>query len=130
MVFLPKDPAEREICKARVNQIIAGENQKLLGWRDLDTQAEYAGIGPSALVAEPYIEMVFIEAAPGLDADAFERELYKIRKQASEQLRGEKEPAQREVEVLYLQLVDQGHCLQRHAHAQSGSAILSRLDRP
>ena len=90
LVFLPKDPAERAVCKARVNQIIAGENQKLLGWRDLDTQAEKAGIGPTALEAEPYIEMLFIGAADGLDSDAFERELYKIRKQSSEQLRGDK----------------------------------------
>ncbi len=90
LVFLPKDPEERAVCKARVNEIIAAENQKLLGWRDLDTQAEKAGIGPTALAAEPYIEMVLIEAAPGLEQEAFERELYKIRKQASEQLRGEK----------------------------------------
>ena len=90
LVFLPKDDKEREFCKARVNQIIAGENQKLLGWRRLDTQAEKAGIGPTALAAEPVIEMLFIEAAPGLDPEAFERELYKIRKQASEQLRGDK----------------------------------------
>ncbi len=90
LVFLPKDPTERAFCKAKVEEIIAGENQRLVGWRPVPTQAKLADIGPSALAGEPAIEQLFIASAPGLDAEAFERELYKIRKQASEQLRGDK----------------------------------------
>ncbi len=90
LVFLPQDAQEREFCKAKVAEIIAAEKQRLVGWRRVDTQAKKADIGPTALAAEPVIEQLFIAAADGLDTDAFERQLYKIRKQASEQLRGDK----------------------------------------
>ncbi len=89
LVFLPKDATEREFCKAKVEQIIAAEGQRLVGWRRVDTQAKKADIGPTALAGEPHIEQLLIASAPGLDQEQFERELYKIRKQASEQLRGQ-----------------------------------------
>jgi len=35
MLFMPKDPAERETVKSALAKIIADEGQKLLGWRDI-----------------------------------------------------------------------------------------------
>ncbi|MGN6133485.1 MAG: glutamate synthase large subunit [Aureliella sp.] len=92
LVFLPKDAQEREFCKAKVEEIIKAEGQRLVGWRRVPTQAKLADVGPAALAGEPAIEQLFVASAPGLDQEAFERELYKIRKQASEQLRGEASP--------------------------------------
>ena len=89
IVFLPTDPAERELCKTTVAEICLAEGQKLLGWREVPTDADAADLGPTARAAEPKIEQLFVAAADDLDADAFERRLYLIRKQASHRLRGD-----------------------------------------
>ena len=60
----------------------------------MPTQTEKADIGPSAKAGEPHIEQLVIAAAKGLSGDAFERQLYLIRKQASHQLRGDTSLAQ------------------------------------
>ena len=62
-VFLPTDEQERERCKAAVAVICAEEHQQLLGWRDVPTDADAADIGPTARLAEPKIEQLFIAAA-------------------------------------------------------------------
>ena len=90
LVFLPRDGAERAACKATVEGLIKTQGQRLLGWRRVPTAAKKADIGPAALAAEPVIEQLFVGAAEGLDAEAFERQLYLIRKQASHMLRGDK----------------------------------------
>jgi glutamate synthase (NADPH/NADH) large chain len=87
IVFLPKDGTERARCKQVVEELIAAQGQKLVGWRAVPTQAKKADIGPSAKAGEPHIEMLVIAAAKGISSDAFERQLYLIRKQASHRLR-------------------------------------------
>jgi glutamate synthase (NADPH) large chain len=89
LVFLPRDAGEREACKKTVEKLIAEQGQRLLGWRPVPTEAKQADIGPAALAAEPVIEQIFVAAADGLSSDAFERQLYLIRKQASHLLRDE-----------------------------------------
>jgi glutamate synthase (NADPH/NADH) large chain len=86
-IFLPIDPDQRAACKERVNQIIAEQGQKLLGWRPLPTNADAADIGPSARAAEPAMEQLYVAAADGLDRESFERQLYIIRKVSSRTLR-------------------------------------------
>jgi glutamate synthase (NADPH/NADH) large chain len=86
-VFLPRDSRERQICKDTVNQVIAEQGQTLLGWRPLPTAAKAADIGPSARAAEPVIEQLYIASAPGLGRDAFDRQLFVIRKRAGASLR-------------------------------------------
>jgi glutamate synthase (NADPH/NADH) large chain len=81
-MFLPRDPDERRICKQFVEQYIAHQNQKLIGWRKVPTDSAAADIGPSALATEPVMEQVFIEAGENVDRTAFCRQLYLIRKQA------------------------------------------------
>jgi glutamate synthase (NADPH/NADH) large chain len=88
LVFLPKDPKEHAFCKQTVERIVAEQGQRLLGWRRVPTDAKKADIGPTALAAEPAIEQLFVAAADGIDPDAFERQLYIIRKTASHALRG------------------------------------------
>src|SRR5690242_16389536 len=86
-VFLPQKKSEREFCKRVVNEYIAEQGQRLIGWRKIPTNSAAADIGPTAKAAEPYHEQVIIAAAEGLDAEAFERQLYIIRKRASNRLR-------------------------------------------
>ncbi|MGE3315439.1 MAG: glutamate synthase large subunit [Planctomycetaceae bacterium] len=86
-VFLPTDPTQREKCKQTVNQIIAQQGQKLLGWRNLPTAPDEADIGPSARAAEPAMAQIFIAAADGIDQETLERQLFIIQKMSSRLLR-------------------------------------------
>ncbi len=86
--FLPQDAGERELCRRVVEEIVADRGQQLIGWREVPTRPEVADIGATAIDSMPVIEQLFIGAAEGLDQDAFERELYLIRKQATIRLRG------------------------------------------
>lgn len=95
IVFLPKNPAERDACKTIVNELIKKYGQRLLGWRKVPQQADAADIGPSARACEPHIEQLFVAAADGVDHAAFERALYLIRKRASQAVRLESNLSQR-----------------------------------
>ncbi len=92
IVFLPKDEAARREFKDIVNELVAQQGQKLLGWRDVPQRPEEADIGPSAAAAEPYMEMLLVGAAEGLDQDALERQLFVIRKLASHRIRQSDHP--------------------------------------
>ncbi len=90
IVFLPKDAAQREACKLSVEEIIAEHGQRLLGWRHVPT--DHTGLGPSAIASEPIMEMLFVgsdapEGTP-IDAEAFDRKLFLIRKEATHAIRG------------------------------------------
>jgi glutamate synthase (NADPH/NADH) large chain len=86
IVFLPTDDAERARCKETIARIASEQEQELLGWRKVPT--DNSMVGPSALRTEPVMEQLFIGANPNLqDQDAFERQLYIIRKRASSELR-------------------------------------------
>jgi glutamate synthase (NADPH/NADH) large chain len=95
LVFLPRDDAERAICRETVERLIAEHGQQLLGWRRVPQAPDEADIGPTARLGEPHIEQLFIGAAPQLDEAAFERKLYLIRKQASHQLHAQADLQQR-----------------------------------
>ena len=88
-VFLPQLDDERAHCKKAVEQIIAAQGQRLVGWRQVPTDRKTANIGPTAQAGEPRIEQLIVAAAENCAGDAFERQLYLIRKQASSQLRSD-----------------------------------------
>ncbi len=82
MLFLPRDPAQRKKCEAVLAEIIAGEQQSVLGWRDLPV--DNSDLGESVLETEPHIRQIFIGRGDNCaDTDAFERKLMVIRKQAA-----------------------------------------------
>jgi len=89
-VFLPTDKAEREKCKSVVESLVKAQGQQLIGWRDVPVDTDGADVGPTARAAEPKIEQLVISAGDGCEGEAFERQLYLIRKQASNQLRADK----------------------------------------
>jgi glutamate synthase (NADPH/NADH) large chain len=92
IIFLPKDARVRAEFKQIVNDIIAAQGQQLLGWRDVPQRTEQANIGPSAAQAEPYMEMLLVGAAPGVDSATLERKLFVIRKIASHRIRESEHP--------------------------------------
>jgi glutamate synthase (NADPH/NADH) large chain len=90
-----------------VERVVKDQGQRLIGWRSVPTDADGADIGPAARSAEPVVEQLFIAAAPGLTEDAFERELYLIRKQCTRHVRDDASLEQAAF-FLYLFVVDAG----------------------
>jgi glutamate synthase (NADPH/NADH) large chain len=89
MFFLPHDQQHRDRCKQIVKHYVDRKGQRLLGWRKVPTDADGADIGPTARATEPIVEQAFIAAADGIDPDAFERQLYAIRKQAYHKIKAD-----------------------------------------
>ena len=78
LVFLPVDPGQAQQCRDMLANIIREEGQRLLGWRDVPTDA--SSLGPGASKDKPGFQQVFIGRGQAADAAAFERKLYVIRK--------------------------------------------------
>jgi glutamate synthase (NADPH/NADH) large chain len=95
-LFLPKDEAARAHCIATLDAQIASAGQELLGWRDLPTHPDGAGIGNAARASMPQFAQVFI-GAKGVSGDDFERKLYLIRKHSTHLLRGDYELSERQL---------------------------------
>ena len=80
MVFLPVEKYQRLQCEGILERIAREEGLTVLGWRD--TPVDGDAIGRVARHSQPYIEQIFIDRAPGMLEDAFERKLYVVRKRA------------------------------------------------
>ena len=88
-VFLPQTAKNREACEALINNIIAEENQVLLGWRDVPV--DNSNIAQAARDVEPTMRQVFVGGinadSDQFDAAAFERKLFVIRKRIEHAVR-------------------------------------------
>ncbi|HSY20177.1 MAG TPA: glutamate synthase large subunit [Candidatus Acidoferrales bacterium] len=85
-LFLPKNPAEREVIKAELAKIIAAEGQTVIGWRDVPV--DNSSLGKTAVAAEPFMAQVFVGRSEKIkDDQAFERKLFVIRKVAERKIR-------------------------------------------
>jgi glutamate synthase (NADPH/NADH) large chain len=79
LVFLPRDPAQREKVQVLLHTIVEEEGQRMLGWRAVPTDDRM--LGATARSVEPHIVQVFVGRGPGVrDHAHFERKLYVIRK--------------------------------------------------
>ena len=79
MVFLPGDASTREACERAVEKAVRDEGQAFLGWRDVPFDS--ATLGPTAQRSRPVIRQFFVGRGDGLvDAMAFERKLYVVRR--------------------------------------------------
>ena len=124
LVFLPPRKDERELCKRAVEQIIQEQGQQLLGWRRVPTDRDQADLGPSARRSEPHIEQLLLRAAPGIEGDAFERQLYLIRKRASRLLR--RDASLEQAKAFYVcSLSTRVLVVQGYAHSRAAAAVLS-----
>lgn len=84
MVFLPTDPVQSKRCQDIFERVIKEEGQTLLGWRDVPTDDSL--IGSTAKAGEPVFEQIFIAKNEELDAPAFDRKLYVIRKRVENEI--------------------------------------------
>ena len=82
MCFLPTDRTDQAQLVALLEQTVADEGQRVLGWREVPTDDRR--IGSTARATQPTIRQLFIGAGPAHedDQDAFERKLYVIRRLA------------------------------------------------
>ncbi|MBI4628113.1 MAG: glutamate synthase subunit alpha, partial [Candidatus Rokubacteria bacterium] len=79
LVFLPRDPRQREKVQVLLHTIAEEEGQRLLGWRQVPTDDRL--LGATARSVEPHLMQVFIGRGPAVgDHAGFERKLYVIRK--------------------------------------------------
>src|SRR6266581_790950 len=86
MIFLPPDPAQRQLCVQRLETLVREEGQAVLGWRDVPTND--SDLGDTAKSCKPCIRQIFIGRNASLQDDlAFERKLYVIRRRAENALR-------------------------------------------
>ena len=88
-IFLPVNDKERDHCISEFEKIIAQENQKSIGWRDVPVDPDKADVGPASRGAQPFIKQLFIQAEEDLSQEEFDRKLFLIRKRVSHLLRGD-----------------------------------------
>ncbi|MCX5726365.1 MAG: glutamate synthase-related protein, partial [Candidatus Saganbacteria bacterium] len=88
LIFLPKDPKERKLCKDIFKKTIKNEGQLLLGWREVPV--DDSGIGKTARGTQPAIEQVFIGKSENVRTQLeFERKLYHIRRKIEKEVKAE-----------------------------------------
>ncbi|MEE4185073.1 MAG: glutamate synthase central domain-containing protein, partial [Gammaproteobacteria bacterium] len=88
-VFLPQLAEENERCRHRVAELCAAAGLEIIGWRAVPTDADAADLGPTARSAQPDVQQLFVTAAGDVAGDDFERRIYRVRKQATNELRGD-----------------------------------------
>ncbi|MDE3175936.1 MAG: glutamate synthase subunit alpha, partial [Pseudomonadota bacterium] len=80
--FMPRDAEARAQVEKIVEQAIAAEGQKLIGWRDVPV--DNSRLGPRVKAVEPAHRQVFVGRGVGAESeDAFERRVFLIRKVVS-----------------------------------------------
>jgi len=77
--YLPPDPERRSELATLIEETIAAEGQRVLGWREVPVDERY--VGTTAGASAPVIRQVLVGAANQIeDQEAFERKLYVIRR--------------------------------------------------
>ena len=84
MCFLPVEKHNRLQCEGVFERIAQEEGCQVLGWRDTPVNGD--AIGREARSSQPYIEQLFLGRPQGLDEDAFERLLYRIRRRTENEI--------------------------------------------
>ncbi len=84
MCFLPVEKHSRLQCEGVFERIAKDEGLTVLGWRDTPINGD--AIGREARASQPYIEQLFVSRPAGLEEDAFERLLYRIRRSTENEI--------------------------------------------
>jgi glutamate synthase (NADPH) large chain len=84
--FLTRDPAEAAAARSRLEELVAAEGQRVLGWRDVPTEPSAAG--PIARQSAPDSRQLLIAAGDGVADAEFERRLFILRRVAERELEG------------------------------------------
>ncbi len=84
MCFLPVEKHNRLQCEGVFERIAQEEGCQVLGWRDTPVNGD--AIGREARSSQPYIEQLFLGCPQGLDEEAFERLLYRVRRRTENEI--------------------------------------------
>jgi glutamate synthase domain-containing protein 2/glutamate synthase domain-containing protein 1/glutamate synthase domain-containing protein 3 len=84
MCFLPVEKHSRLQCEGVFERIAKEEGLTVLGWRDTPINGD--AVGREARASQPYIEQLFVSCPAGLEEDAFERLLYRIRRRTENEI--------------------------------------------
>jgi len=84
MCFLPVEKHNRLQCEGVFERIAQEEGCQVLGWRDTPVNGD--AIGREARASQPYIEQLFLGCPQGLDDEAFERLLYRVRRRTENEI--------------------------------------------
>jgi glutamate synthase domain-containing protein 2/glutamate synthase domain-containing protein 1/glutamate synthase domain-containing protein 3 len=84
MCFLPVEKHSRLQCEGIFERIAKEEGLTVLGWRDTPINGD--AVGREARNSQPYIEQLFVGRPAGLEEDAFERLLYRIRRRTENEI--------------------------------------------
>ncbi len=84
-VFLPADARARAACERILEDVVAEEGQRVLGWRDVPIDAR--AVGPTARAVMPVFRQLYVKLTR-VPPSAHERTLYVIRKLAENRVRG------------------------------------------
>ncbi|HTW82113.1 MAG TPA: glutamate synthase large subunit [Terracidiphilus sp.] len=82
--FLPVEKHSRLRCEGVFERIAQEEGCTVLGWRDTPVNGD--AIGREARNSQPYIEQLFVSRPEGLEEEAFERLLYRIRRKTENEI--------------------------------------------
>jgi len=84
MCFLPVERHSRLQCEGVFERIAQEEGLTVLGWRDTPVNGD--AIGREARNSQPYIEQLFVLRPEGMDEEAFERLLYRVRRSTENEI--------------------------------------------
>jgi glutamate synthase (NADPH/NADH) large chain len=84
MCFLPVERHSRLQCEGVFERIAQEEGLTVLGWRDTPVNGD--AIGREARNSQPYIEQLFVLRPEGMDEEAFERLLYRVRRRTENEV--------------------------------------------
>ena len=82
--FLPQDTVARAAECARIEEIAAEENLRVLGWRELPIDPTGAEVGATAVSCMPYMAQLFVAAHDGCGGIELDRRVYPLRKRAEQ----------------------------------------------
>ena len=86
MLYLSKNPAERNECEVLFEKILREEGLPFLGWRTVPTDNKT--LGDTARLGEPGVRQAFIGRPPECEDElAFERRLYVARRRSENEIR-------------------------------------------
>jgi glutamate synthase (NADPH) large chain len=83
--FMPRDKSARQLVEKIIEEVVAGEGQVLLGWRDVPV--DNSDLGERVKAVEPAHRQLFVgRGASVVDEDDFERKLFILRKVVSNRI--------------------------------------------
>jgi glutamate synthase (ferredoxin) len=86
MIFTSPRATDRNRARHIVEQIIAEEGLRMIGWRDVPT--DNSPLGDTARASEPVVRQLFVEqSASSDDGEAFNRKLYIVNQRAIHEIR-------------------------------------------